>query len=471
MDTENHGKTDPAERQGGATGAPLRPICRKGGADVVPTEDARKGIVHTGTDPAERQGGAAGAPPLRQITFLGPAYPYRGGIATIIETLARVFRTRGAEVRILTFTVQYPEILFPGKSQYRDGDPPADLDITRCVSTVNPLNWLKVGRMIRRDGPDAVILKYWTPFMAPAFGTIARIAKRGAKRDAKRDAPKPRFLVQLDNIIPHERRWFDRLLTRYFVRSMDGFIYMSEQVGRELAEFDATKPRLYSPHPIFDHFGEPLPPEEAARRLGLNPDVHYVMFFGLVRAYKGLDMLLEAWASMKNTAKTAPAGKLANNAQKPKRLIVAGEFYDDPEKYRALIATLGLEDDVILVDRFIPDDEIPLRFSLADLLVLPYRTATQSGVTQIAYHFDVPMIVTNVGGLPEIVRDGTVGYVCEPTPESIAAAIEKFFTADNAERLRAGFADEKPRFSWSAAADALETLYAKTKEVTARIAP
>jgi glycosyltransferase involved in cell wall biosynthesis len=253
--------------------------------------------------------------------------------------------------------------------------------------------------------------------------------------------------VQLDNVVPHERRWFDGLLTRYFVRSMDGFVYMSEAVGRELAEFDTTRPRIYSPHPIFDHFGERLSREAAAARLGLDPANEYVLFFGLVRAYKGLDMLLEAWAALKCDDKT-----------QNRKLIIAGEFYDDVEQYRTQIAALGLSEDVILHDRFIGDDEIPLYFSLADLLVLPYRSATQSGVTQIAYHFDVPMIVTNVGGLPEIVRDGTVGYVCEPTPESIAAAVEKFYKGDNAANLRANFPAEKKRFSWDAAADALESV-------------
>ncbi len=377
-----------------------------------------------------------------KITLLGPAYPYRGGIATIMETLARVFGVRGAEVDVKTFTVQYPALLFPGKSQYRDGEPPEGLRIVRCVNTVNPLNWHKVGRVIRREAPDFVLMKYWTPFMAPCFGTIARVARRN--RHTK-------FLVQLDNVIPHERRWFDSLLTRYFVRSMDGFIYMSEQVGRDLAEFDTAKPRLYSPHPMFDHFGEKMSKEEACRRLGLNPEVDYVMFFGLVREYKGLDLLLEAWARMKR-----------DGTAYGRRLIVAGEFYTDAAKYKDLIGKLGLADDVILHDWFIPDESVKLYFSLADLLVLPYRSATQSGVTQIAYHFDVPMIVTDVGGLPEIVPDGVTGYVAETTPESIALAIEKFYTDGNANRLRENFAEEKKRFSWSAAAEAIEELYKMT---------
>ncbi len=376
---------------------------------------------------------------INKITFLGPAYPYRGGIATIIETLAREFVSRGCEVSVKTFTVQYPSLFFPGKSQYRTGPVPESLNIVRCVSTVNPMNWHKVGRLIRRERPDVVVRKYWTPFMAPALGAIARVARRNGHT---------KFIVQLDNITPHEKRWFDDILTRYFVGAMDGFVYMSEEVGRDLARFDTTKPRIYSPHPMFDHFGERLAKSEACRQLGLNPDVDYVMFFGLVRAYKGLDLLLQAWARLKKEGKT-----------RGRRLIIAGDFYDDISKYGWLISVLGLRDDVIIHDRFVPDDDVKLYFSLADVLVLPYKTATQSGVTQIAYNFDVPMIVSNVGGLPEVVPDGVTGFVTDPTPESIAAAIEKFYTGDNASRLRANFAAEKIRFSWPAAAAAIEKVY------------
>jgi glycosyltransferase involved in cell wall biosynthesis len=375
---------------------------------------------------------------MKKITFLGPAWPYRGGIATIIERLAQVFGERGAGVDILTFSVQYPRWLFPGKSQLRNGEAPEGLRIERAVNTINPFNWVRMGLRIRREGPDAVVLKYWTPFMAPCFGTIARVAKWHGRHT--------KFLVQLDNIIPHERRRFDRLLTRYFVRSMDGFIYMSEAVGRELAGFDTGRPRLYSPHPVFDHFGEPLPRAEAAARLGLDPANESVLFFGLVRPYKGLDMLIDAWATLRSRGLTAG-----------RRLLVAGEFYDDVEKYRAQIERLGLAEQVVIHDRFVGDDEIPVWFSLADLLVLPYRSATQSGVTQIALHFDVPMVVTDVGGLPETVRDGVTGYVVAPTVEDIAAALEKPMA-----HLRANFAAEKTRFGWSAAADALEKLYRLT---------
>ena len=381
---------------------------------------------------------------MKSVTFLGPAWPYRGGIATIMERLAQVFAGRGAVVEVLTFRVQYPSWLFPGRSQFRDGDPPEGLRIERCVNSVNPFNWWRVGRRIRREAPDAVVLKYWTPFMAPCFGTIARVAKcRGGRT---------KFLVQLDNIVPHERRWFDGLLTRWFVRAMDGFIYMSEEVGRELALFDTTRPRLYSPHPVFDHFGDRLSRGEAAGRLGLDAGFRYLLFFGLVRHYKGVDMLLDAWSLLRDRGVTAGC-----------RLIVAGEFYDDVVRYREQIVALGLSEDVVIEDRFVDDGEVACYFSLADLLVLPYRAATQSGVTQIAVHFGVPMVATCVGGLPEIVRDGVTGLLCDPDPVSIAGAIERALDPAVAEVLRANFAVERARFGWQAAADAIEKLYLSTQ--------
>ena len=370
-----------------------------------------------------------------KVIVLGPAYPYRGGLATIMEMLARTFNRRGDSAEVMTFTVQYPSLLFPGKSQFRSGEAPADIQITRCVSTVNPLNWSKVGRMIRREAPDLLVFKYWTPFMAPCFGRIARLARRNGRT---------RTVCQIDNVIPHEHHFFDKMLTRYFVDSMDGFVYMSHEVGRDLAQFTTGQKCVYSPHPLFENLGARLERDEACRRMGLNPEVRYMLFFGLIRDYKGLDMLLEAWSKLKTEGKT-----------EGRRLIVAGEFYTDKKPYTELIDRLGLADDVILHDWFVPDDEVPAYFSIAAALVLPYRTATQSGVTQIAYNFDVPMIATNVGGLGEIVLDGQTGIVCSPDVEGIAGAIDQFYTQNLGEKFAANMPEAKKRFSWESAVEAL----------------
>ena len=373
-----------------------------------------------------------------KITIVGPAHPYRGGLASILEILARTFQRRGAEVGIRTFTLQYPSLLFPGKSQTVTTPAPGDLHITRCVNTVNPLNWWRIGRRIGRERPDFVLMKYWTPFMAPCFGTIARLARRNGHT---------KVLCQIDNVEPHEHHLIDRPFNRYFLHSVDGFIYMSEQVHRELAAYTSV-PALFSPHPLFENFGERVERSEACVRLGLNPGVRYVLFFGLIRDYKGLDLLLDAWAALKQKGCT-----------EGRRLIVAGEFYTSKEPYLKQIADHGLQDEVLLHDRFVPDEEVKYYFSAADFVVQPYKTATQSGVTQIAYQFCVPMVVTDVGGLAEIVPDGRVGYVCPPTAEGVAAAIERMYEGDSLDRFRLNCVEERRRFSWEEMCNRITELY------------
>ncbi|MBR5830238.1 MAG: glycosyltransferase, partial [Tidjanibacter sp.] len=259
-----------------------------------------------------------------KINFLGPAFPYRGGLATIIESLAREFQARGNEVAIDTFSLQYPRLLFPGKSQFRTGEKPHDIAIARTVSTVGPLSWWRVGRRLRREAPDAVVLKYWTPLMAPCFGTICRLARKNGKT---------KVIVHLDNITPHEPHFYDRVLNRYFLGSCDGFIYMSEAVNRDLRTYLPNPKALFSPHPLFDNYGAKVPREDACARLGLDSKLGYVMFFGYVREYKGLDILLDAWALLKAEGKTAG-----------RKLLIVGEVYGSDAKYREQIELLGLQD-------------------------------------------------------------------------------------------------------------------------------
>lgn len=373
-----------------------------------------------------------------KITILGPAHPYRGGLASIMEIMARTFQRRGDEVDIKTFTLQYPSLLFPGESQTVATPPPADLRICRCVNTMNPLNWVRVGRRIRRERPDFVLMKYWTPFMAPCFGTIARLARGNGHT---------KVLCQIDNVEPHEHHLTDKPFNRYYLHSVDGFVYMSEQVHSELRAY-SDAPALFSPHPLFENFGERVERSEACVRLGLDPANRYVLFFGLIRDYKGLDLLLDAWAQLRRAGRT-----------EGRRLIVAGEFYTAREPYLNRIADNGLQDEVLLHDRFIPDDDVKYYFSAADFVVQPYKTATQSGVTQIAYQFCVPMVVTKVGGLAEIVPDGRVGYVCEPTPEGVAGAIERMYEGDTLQRFRENCVEERRRFSWEEMCSRITELY------------
>ncbi|MEG2365233.1 MAG: glycosyltransferase [Alistipes sp.] len=374
-----------------------------------------------------------------KITVLGPAHPYRGGLASIMEIMARTFQRRGDEVDIKTFTVQYPAFLFPGKSQTLTTPPPADLRIERCVNTINPLNWLRIGWRIRRERPDFVLLKYWTPFMAPCFGTIARLARSNGHT---------KVLCQIDNVEPHEHHVVDRPFNRYFLRSVDGFVYMSEQVHGELAAYTAA-PAIFSPHPLFENFGEREPREQACELLKLDPQLRYALFFGLIRDYKGLDLLLDAWAQFKREGHA-----------EGRKLIVAGEFYTAKEPYVAQIVRLGLQEDVILHDWFVADGDVKHYFSAADFVVQPYRTATQSGVTQIAYQFFAPMLVTNVGGLPEIVPDGRAGYVCAPEKAMVADALMRIWDEETLARFRTNIIEERKRFSWEEMCNRVAELYA-----------
>ncbi|MFI3269670.1 MAG: glycosyltransferase [Rikenellaceae bacterium] len=373
-----------------------------------------------------------------KITILGPAHPYRGGLAAIMQRMACEFSASGDEVEIKTFTLQYPEFLFPGKSQTLDSEPPRGLDIERCVNTVNPFNWLFVGLKLRYSKPDFIVMKYWTPFMAPCFGTIARLARSNGHT---------KVICQIDNVEPHEHHIIDRPCNRYYLTAVDGYIYMSEQVFRELQEYSSA-PALFSPHPMFDNFGSRVDRATACDAIGLDRECRYAMFFGLIRDYKGLDMLLDSWAQLKERGET-----------EGRRLIIAGEFYTSPDPYLAQIERLNISDDVILRTEFIPDEQVANYFSAVDFVVLPYHTASQSGVTQIAYNFCTPLIVTRVGGLPEIVLDNRVGYLCDPKAESITEAISKIWQEGTIERFERGMQEERKRFTWSAMCNKIKELY------------
>lgn len=368
------------------------------------------------------------------IAIVGPAHPYRGGLASIMETMAREYQRRGYRVDIITFTLQYPSLLFPGKSQTVTTPPPTDLSIERKVSTVNPLTWWRVGRQLCKLRPDIVLMKYWTPFMAPCFGSIARLARRNGHT---------RVICQIDNVEPHEHHLSDKPFNRYFLRSVDGFIYMSEQVHGELMAYTQA-PALFSPHPMFEHFGPRRERSEACNALGIDPNMRYALFFGLIRDYKGLDTLIEAWAKFR---------------RKGHKLLIAGEFYASRDKYINLIQHLGLQDDIILHDHFIPDSEVANYFSAADCVVLPYKTATQSGVTQIAYNFRTPIIVTNVGGLKEIVPDGVVGYVVDSSVEGVADGLNRIYEEGRLDEFTHNMEHELKRFSWASMCDKIEEVY------------
>jgi D-inositol-3-phosphate glycosyltransferase len=364
-----------------------------------------------------------------KVILLGPAHPYRGGLASFNERLAQQFMVDGNETEILTFKLQYPGIFFPGKTQFTENKAPAGIIITRILNSVNPLNWIKTGCMIRKKNPDILLIKYWHPFMAPCLGTTARIAKMGRRRFTK-------VICIFDNVVPHEKRLVDRFLSNYFIGSIDAAVVMSKSVLEDLNTFNVKIPVVFSPHPLYDNYGAILLREEALKRLNLPEDFSYLLFFGFIRAYKGLDLLFNAFAD-----KRLRGRKL--------KLIVAGEFYEDEAPYKDLIEKLAIKNDVILCDRFIGEDEVGAFFSVADLIVQPYKSATQSGVTQIAYHFDKPMLVTDVGGLSEIVPDGKCGYVVKTEPKAIADAILDFFDNKRSQEFIQNVRKEKEKFTWN----------------------
>lgn len=363
-----------------------------------------------------------------KIVILGPAHPLRGGIAIFNERLARQFQNEGHDVTIYSFSLQYPEFLFPGTTQYSSEPAPKDLNIKIKVNSINPLNWITVGNEIKNLQPDLVVVRYWLPLMGPALGTILRRIKSNKHT---------KIICIADNVVPHEKRFGDHAFTNYFIKPVDAFITMSEKVLNDLRSFTQTKPAVLQPHPLYDVFGDAVSKQEARTHLGVSQDSFVFLFFGFIRKYKGLDLLLEAFAKLKTLQLPT----------KNYKLLIAGEFYEDSKIYDELIEQLGIKEDLILKTEFIADSEVKYYLCAADAVVQPYRNATQSGVTPLAYHFEIPMIVTNVGGLPAFVPHGKVGLVCEPNVDSIAAAMEKYMQTGS-EQFLPQLREEKKKYGW-----------------------
>lgn len=378
----------------------------------------------------------------KRIIIVGSAYPLRGGgISTFNERLSRALNDAGHDSIIYNFSLQYPRIFFPGKNQYTNEPGPDGLDIRIRINSINPINWIIVGNEIRKLKPDLVIFRFWIPFMAPCFGTIARQVRKD----------KDILVIAIaDNIVPHDPKPGDNLFIRYFVKRMQGFITMSKTVEDSLQLFDTGKPRLLTPHPLYDNFGSAIPKRIAREKLGLIQEQKYLLFFGFIREYKGLDILLEAMAE-----------KPVRQAQF--KLLVVGEFYVNPQPYLDFINKHELSQNVILFNRYIPNNEVPLFFSACDLVVQPYKSATQSGVSQVAMYFGKPIITTNVGGLADMIADGVVGKVVRPDSGKLAQAILETLDNNLLEEYERNMAKEKLKFSWDNMLETIEKLYHKIK--------
>jgi glycosyltransferase involved in cell wall biosynthesis len=368
------------------------------------------------------------------MIIIGPAHPLRGGLASFNERLARQFQEQGFDVTIYTFSLQYPGFLFPGTTQYSSEPAPTDIKIKVCINSVNPFNWWSIGNKLKALQPSLIVVRYWLPFMGPCLGTILRLAKRNNNT---------KVVCIADNVIPHEKRIGDVPFTKYFVKAIDAFVTMSDKVLSDLRLF-TTHPAKKVVHPLYDNFGAALPKSEARLKLGLQPDDQIILFFGFIRKYKGLDLLLEAMQILKAKSSTI-------------KLLIAGEFYEDRKTYDEQIASLQIADQLILRTDFIADSEVRYYLSAADFVIQPYRNATQSGVTPLAYHFEKPMLVTNVGGLPDLVPDGKVGLVAEPNPQAIAATIEQLYQLGE-QHFLPHLRNEKKQYSWQVLADTIVEL-------------
>ena len=369
----------------------------------------------------------------KHIVIIGPAHPLRGGLASYNERLAHEFQQKGNKVTIYTFSLQYPGFLFPGTTQFSTEPAPTDLKIRVCINSINPINWLLIGNELKKIKPDIIVVRYWLPFMGPCLGTILRIVKQNKKT---------RVVCIADNIIPHEKRPGDLPFTKYFLKSVDACITMSEQVLKDLKGVNPTMPAKFVAHPLYDNFGEKISQSSARKVLKIYENISIVLFFGFIRKYKGLDILFEAISMLKKS----------NYLNGQINFLIAGEFYEDRKTYDDLITQLSIQDELILHTDFIPDSEVKNYLCAADVVIQPYRSATQSGVTPLAYHFEVPMIVTNVGGLPALVPHEKVGLVSEPDASSIANSIQQFF-AENPNRFLPGLLEEKKKYSWDVMAN------------------
>ena len=364
------------------------------------------------------------------IVIVGPAHPLRGGLATYNERLAQEFQ-KNTKVTLLTFSLQYPSLLFPGESQYTDDPKPQNLPIDIAINSINPFNWIRVGLKYRKLQPDLIIFRYWMPFFGPCFGVIGRIIKGNNYT---------KLVAITDNIIPHERRFFDRPFTQFFLNKLDGAVAMSRKVLDDLRQYypgtPVAKNCQYHPHPLYDNFGDRVTKADACTRLNLDPNRRYILFFGFIRQYKGLDWLLEAFIQFADSNEDID-------------LIVAGEFYEDSKPYLDIVNASNQQSRIHLHTHFIPNSGVADYFSVCDLVAQPYKNATQSGVSQVAYHFEVPMLITDVGGLSELLPHGEAAWVCKSNVSGITEGLNAVFQGDNIAYIKSRLPELKKQFSWT----------------------
>ncbi|HTK82427.1 MAG TPA: glycosyltransferase [Bacteroidota bacterium] len=370
-----------------------------------------------------------------KIVILGTAYPLRGGIAHFNALLA-THLAKHHSVETITFKRQYPSFLFPGKTQDEGGDLAGVRPAPQLMDSINPFNWISVAWKVKRLKPDLLVFKYWLPFFGPCFGTIARLVKKGSS---------VKVLYVCDNIIPHERRPGDVVFTKYAFKPADFFIVQSDAVERDLNEHFPGAAYRKVPHPVYENFGAKIDKAEARRQLGIT-EPKVILYFGYVRAYKGLLVLIEAMKHLEDVV-----------------LLAVGEYYDDEAKYRQKVKDLNLESRVRFVSDYVPNDEVAKYFCASDVVVLPYLSATQSGIIQIAYNFDKPVIATDVGGLGEVVVDQKTGFiVAHNSVDALVRAVRQYYDENKEPEFSENVRLEKKKYSWENFVAVIDELVAKS---------
>ncbi|MFZ5517367.1 MAG: glycosyltransferase [Candidatus Zhuqueibacterota bacterium] len=370
-----------------------------------------------------------------KIVIIGTSYPMRGGIAHYVALLYQKFIERGHDVKIISFKRQYPSLFFPGKTQQDTSKEVVSLPSEPMLDSIGPLSWIRTFLSIYRFRPDLVIFKYWMPFFAPCYAAVSFLTRLFTRT---------KLVYICDNIIPHEQRLEDRLLTHLGLWNIHYFIVQSAAVKADLLKFKPGANFKEVPHPVYEIFSNPFTQEQARGKLKFGKEDNLLLFFGFVREYKGLHILLRALPSVLK--------------QMPVKLIIAGEFYDDSSRYLDLIKKLNLEPVVFVFDEYIPNEDVGLYYSAADVVVLPYISATQSGIIQIAYNYNKPVITTNVGGLPEVVKEGETGFIVPAeNPDALAQAIVTFYRKRKSVPFHAHIAAFKKQFSWDRMASEIES--------------
>src|SRR6185436_6694607 len=366
---------------------------------------------------------------MAKLAFLSTFYPFRGGIAQFNASLYRAFEKEHT-IKAFTFKRQYPDFLFPGETQMVTSKDNADkIPSERILDTLNPFSYFSAANEVRNFSPDIMLMKYWMSYLAPSLGTVAKKIKKQSK-----------IISILDNVMPHEKRFFDPAFTKYFLKQNHGFVVMSDSVKNDLLKFIPGARYIFHAHPLYNHFGKKAHADDAARKPNIPPGKKIILFFGFIRDYKGLDLLIDAMSKLNDEYV----------------LVIGGEVYGSFDKYSQQIEALGIKNKILLHVRYISDDEVPLFFSAADVCVLPYKSATQSGITSIAYHFDLPLIATDTGGLKESIQHNKTGLIV-PSPDStlIAKTIESYFS----QNLKSKFQEEikllKNKLSWSSLSEAI----------------